>query len=182
MKAKNKLIVQSIQTEKEAKSFMFLFVKKTYQRWKAHWSNGFCRREKFIIANFYEMDFMKGVVILEKVDEMYKFLNSLLAYCFCSRDESDIFAIHLVVFIKTFHIALIPDSWIWSIVGNHSNFRNYWFHAKHSHKHFVETRLVFVRVEENQGHVIWRRNCWKVPVWNWFLYLHVTLFRMHVEI
>ena len=44
----------------------------------------------FIIANFYEMDFMKGVVILEKVDEMYKFLKSLLAYCFWSRDESDI--------------------------------------------------------------------------------------------
>ena len=28
------------------------------------------------MADFYEMDFMKGIVILVKVDEMYNILNS----------------------------------------------------------------------------------------------------------
>ena len=32
----------------------------------------FQRTEKFTIVNFYKMDFMKGIVILVKVDEMYK--------------------------------------------------------------------------------------------------------------
>ena len=44
--------------------------------------------------------------------------------------------IHWAVFIKTFHFALIHASWdliYCPIVGNHSNFRKYWFHAKQSH-------------------------------------------------
>ena len=32
----------------------------------------FQRTEKFTIVNFYKVDFMKGIVILVKVDEMYK--------------------------------------------------------------------------------------------------------------
>ena len=32
----------------------------------------FQRTEKFTIVNFYKMDFMKGIVILVKVAEMYK--------------------------------------------------------------------------------------------------------------
>ena len=31
---------------------------------------------KFIMADFYEMDFMKGILILVKVDEMYNILKS----------------------------------------------------------------------------------------------------------
>ena len=31
---------------------------------------------KFIMAHFYERDFMKGIVILVKVDEMYNILKS----------------------------------------------------------------------------------------------------------
>ena len=36
----------------------------------------FQRIAKFIMADFYEMDFMKGIVILVKVDEMYNILKS----------------------------------------------------------------------------------------------------------
>ena len=38
------------------------------------------------MAGFYEMDFMKGIVRLVKVDDMYKVLKSPLANCFWSRD------------------------------------------------------------------------------------------------
>ena len=34
---------------------------------------------KFIVGDFYKMDFMNGIVILVKVDEMYNILKSLLA-------------------------------------------------------------------------------------------------------
>ena len=34
---------------------------------------------KFIMGDFYKMDFMNGIVILVKVDEMYNILKSLLA-------------------------------------------------------------------------------------------------------
>ena len=34
---------------------------------------------KFIMGDFYKMDFMNGIVILVKVDEMYDILKSLLA-------------------------------------------------------------------------------------------------------
>ena len=44
------------------------------------------RTAKFIMAGFYEMDFMKGIVRLVKVDDMYKVLKSPLANYFWSRD------------------------------------------------------------------------------------------------
>ena len=34
---------------------------------------------KFIMGDFYKMDFMNGIVILVKVDQMYNILKSLLA-------------------------------------------------------------------------------------------------------
>ena len=36
----------------------------------------FQRIPKFIMTDFYEIDFMKGIVILVKVDEMYNILKS----------------------------------------------------------------------------------------------------------
>ena len=42
----------------------------------------FQRAAKIIMADFYEMDFMKGIFILVKVDKMYKILKSLLANYF----------------------------------------------------------------------------------------------------
>ena len=36
----------------------------------------FQRIAKFILVHFYEMDFMKDIVILVKVDEMYNILKS----------------------------------------------------------------------------------------------------------
>ena len=36
----------------------------------------FQRIEKFIMVNSYEMDFMNGIVILVKVDEMHNILKS----------------------------------------------------------------------------------------------------------
>ena len=36
----------------------------------------FQRIAKFIMADFYEMDFMKGIVLLVKADEMYNTLKS----------------------------------------------------------------------------------------------------------
>ena len=50
----------------------------------------FREHEKFIIADFYEMDFMKRIVILVNVDEMYKILKSLLANRFWSRGKTRI--------------------------------------------------------------------------------------------
>ena len=38
------------------------------------------------MTDFYEMDIIKGIVILVNVDEMYKILKSLLANRFFSRD------------------------------------------------------------------------------------------------
>ena len=35
----------------------------------------FQRTQKFLMTDFYEMDFMKGIIILIKVDEMYKILK-----------------------------------------------------------------------------------------------------------
>ena len=37
----------------------------------------FQRTEKFIMTDFYEMNFMKGIAILVKVDDMYDILKSL---------------------------------------------------------------------------------------------------------
>ena len=34
--------------------------------------------KKFIMAEFYEMNFIKGIAILAKVDEMYNILKSLV--------------------------------------------------------------------------------------------------------
>ena len=39
------------------------------------------------MVDFYEMDFMKGIVLLVKVNEMGKILKSLLTNSFWSRDE-----------------------------------------------------------------------------------------------
>ena len=50
----------------------------------------FQRTPKFIMADFYEMDFMKGIAILINVEEMQKILESLLANRFQSRDKGGI--------------------------------------------------------------------------------------------
>ena len=39
----------------------------------------FQRTAKFIMANFYEMDLMNGIVILVKEDEIYNILKTMLA-------------------------------------------------------------------------------------------------------
>ena len=45
------------------------------------------RTAKFIMAGFYEMDFMKGIVRLVKVDDTCKVLKIPLANRFWSRDR-----------------------------------------------------------------------------------------------
>ena len=47
---------------------------------------------KFITIDSYEMDFMKVIVILVKVDKMYNILRSagMLLVCYWSRDEDEI--------------------------------------------------------------------------------------------
>ena len=45
---------------------------------------------KFIMGDFYKMDFMNGIVILVKEDEMYNILKSLLAISYWQRDEGGI--------------------------------------------------------------------------------------------
>ena len=50
-------------------------------------NQAFQRTAKFIMAYFYEIDLFKGIVILVKVDEMYKILKSLLANRVWSRNE-----------------------------------------------------------------------------------------------
>ena len=68
----------------------------------------------FIMADFYEMDFMKGIVILVNVDEMYKVLESLLANRFWSRDKGAIgwskFLLSLLlVSIRLLHTCFIKE-------------------------------------------------------------------------
>ena len=45
----------------------------------------FQRTEKFTMADFYEIDFMKGIPMLAKVDEMFMILKSLLTNRFWLR-------------------------------------------------------------------------------------------------
>ena len=47
---------------------------------------------------------------------------------------------------------------------------------------YVNACFVLGRVVANHRHAICKRNCWKVSYCYWCLYLHFTLFRMHVEI
>ena len=77
--------------------------------------------------------------MFRKVFERY--YNLLFLYSTCSKKYCWLGS-HWVVFIKTFHAALILASWdliLCSIIGNHLNFSKYWFHAKHSFKRSVET-------------------------------------------
>ena len=46
------------------------------------------RTAKFIMVNFYEMDFMKDIVVLVRVDKIYNILKSLPTTGYQSRDES----------------------------------------------------------------------------------------------
>ena len=44
---------------------------------------------KFIMVDFYEMDFLKGVVVLVKVDEMYNILKSASHCLLVERSEGN---------------------------------------------------------------------------------------------
>ena len=77
MIAKKMLVVRS---KKEAKNVMLWLEKDTskVENTLLWWilqnifeNQTFQRKTKFIMADFYETDFMKGVVILAKVDKMY---------------------------------------------------------------------------------------------------------------
>ena len=78
MKAKNKLVVQ---IKKEAKSVV-LILRETYQKRKRllKWilqniseKQTFQRTAKFIVNGFSEIDVMKRIAIIIKVDEMFNF-------------------------------------------------------------------------------------------------------------
>ena len=78
MKAKNKLVVQ---IKKEAKNVV-LILRETYQKRKRllKWilqniseKQTFQRTAKFIVNGFSEIDVMKRIAIIIKVDEMFNF-------------------------------------------------------------------------------------------------------------
>ena len=80
MKTKNKLVVRRIAINEEAKNIVFWSkkdtskVKNTLLQWILQnilESQTFQRIAKFIMIDSYEMDFMEGIVILVKLDEMY---------------------------------------------------------------------------------------------------------------
>ena len=82
MKAKKKLVVRS---KEEAKNVMFWLeedipkVENTLFQWILQdilENQTFQRLGKFIMVDLYEMDFMKGIVKLVKVNEMYNILKS----------------------------------------------------------------------------------------------------------
>ena len=86
MKTKSKLVIQSIAIRDKAKAVIFWSkkeiskVKNALLQWILQTILGsltFRRIAKFIMVDFYEMDFMKGIVILVTVDEMYNILKSL---------------------------------------------------------------------------------------------------------
>ena len=68
-------------------------VKNTLLKWILHnisENQMFQRTPKFVMADFYEMDFMKGIAILINVDDLQKIFESLLANRFQSRDKRGI--------------------------------------------------------------------------------------------
>ena len=78
-------MVRSIAIKEEAKSVMFLSIKDTSKvknallRWILRnilQNKTFQRIIKFIMVCFNEMNFMKGIFILAKVDELYNVLKS----------------------------------------------------------------------------------------------------------
>ena len=85
MKVNIKLVVRSIEIKEETKN-VTLWLKKDISKVKStllQWilknileNQTFQRIAKFIMADFYEMDFMKGFVVLAKVDEIYNILKS----------------------------------------------------------------------------------------------------------
>ena len=85
MKAKSTLVVQSIEKKKKKWKIFCFNQKKTYQikntllKWilqNVSENQKVQRTEKFIMAGFYVMDFMKGIARLVKVDDMCKVLKS----------------------------------------------------------------------------------------------------------
>ena len=82
---KNRLVVRSITIKEEMNNVMFWSkkdiskVKNTLHQWILQnilENQEFQRIGKFIMVNFYEMDFMKGIVMLVKADHMYNILSS----------------------------------------------------------------------------------------------------------
>ena len=113
---------------KETKNVMFWFLKKDISKVKNtlfKWilqniseNKRFQRTPKFIMSDFYEMDFMKWIVILINIDEMYKILESLLANRFWSRDKGSVGWSKFVSFFvclslpfidRRFHIKVLGD-------------------------------------------------------------------------
>ena len=90
LKANSKFVVWSIETKKKQKLLGF-DLRKRYIKGKKHIAqienHIFRRSAKFIIVDFYEIDFSKGILIYVKVDEMHKILKSLLTHHFWSRVE-----------------------------------------------------------------------------------------------
>ena len=89
LKAKNKLVARSIEIKQEVKNVMF-WLKKDVSKVNIASMNFaehlrkfqmFQRKAKLIMADFYEMNFMKDIVILVKVDEMYNILKPA-SHCF----------------------------------------------------------------------------------------------------
>ena len=84
MKTKNRLVVRSIAIKEKKKSVVFIKkdiskVKNTLLLWifqNILENQTFQRVANFITVDFYEMDFMKGIVVLVKVDDAYNILKS----------------------------------------------------------------------------------------------------------
>ena len=85
MKTKNRLVVRSIAIKEKKKSVVFIKkkdiskVKNTLLLWifqNILENQTFQRVANFITVDFYEMDFMKDIVVLVKVDDMYNILKS----------------------------------------------------------------------------------------------------------
>ena len=79
------------RNKKQAKNVDLIF-KKVHIKGEKHIAQmyfAFQTTTKFIMADFSEMNFMKGIVILVKVDEIYKILKSTLANDFWSRGGNE---------------------------------------------------------------------------------------------
>ena len=85
MKAKNKLVIRRIRIKGEGENVILWLekdiskVEDTFFQWileNISENLTIQRMAKFIMAEFYEMGFMKGIFVLVKVDEMYNILKS----------------------------------------------------------------------------------------------------------
>ena len=147
--------------------------------------------ERFAMADFYEMDLMKGIFILVKAQDLQKIFpflahSKLLVDCIHSLFANTLSCFHQSISLCReifctssclLNLDLLPYCW------KPFKFQEVLISCKTIRKTFGRRVFkIFVRVAANQRHTVFKRNRWKTTeciVTG--VYLHVTLFRKHAK-